>query len=1244
MKLLRNIVLVVLFCKVGCANVNAQIDTLFWFATPWVTPDHDGNTSLAFRISTFSNPSTVRMQQPAMSFDTTFTVPANSLADVPLDYLVNSLESQPADALLSTGMKITSTENITVVYDFISDLVNITPGTPNNPETYSLKGQNGMGTEFVTPFQTLWDNKNLTNDRNGDGVVTLPKQYFSVVATEDNTTIHITPNCAVIGHPADVTYSVVLPTAGSVYTCENITQLTSVAGSNLSGSIVVSDKPVAVTINDDSVNPSGGGGCFDLMGDQIVPTDVIGQEYIINEGFLNNGSNESIFIIASENFTTVSVDDGTTSTQLLNQGETYQYSIDQALTFVSADKPVYVVHMSGYGCELGMAILPPLNCAGSDEVSFARNNDQQFLLNILCEAGNEGDFVLNGSTTLVPAASFNPVPGTGGAWVGTQIDFSTVDIPVGSQNTITNGSGYFSLGVINGGPTTGCLYHYMSSFNRKVFTNAGPDFTLCSGESIVNLSGTVIGGSSTGVWQNIDGTGSIVTPSNLATTYNASPGDFNQGSVTFVLSSSGVCEPVRDTVKVSYVQAPISEAGIADTYCANNVSDIALSGGVNFASGGSWSGGNGGSFHNSGSLNTFYTPSAADLSSDSILLYLTSAGSLFSCPDHIDSVTFHITPAPVVNPGPDLTVCSDETSISLNGLVSGATTTGEWTTNGFGSFNPSGIDLTGDYLISANDVLAGGLTLTLASTNNGMCLVEKDSIQISFLNHPDVDVTSTDSVCASVNLIDLTGTISNGFGGTWTTDGFGTIVTPGNVNTQYNVSSIDTTQGFVDFYLTTGSAICPSYVDSVRVHFIVPPQVNAGIDLNFCNNEEVPLLGTTTGNSNSGFWTSLGTGTFNPGQNTLSTYYDPSSLDVNNGSVQLLLTSDTIFGCPPDIDTMEITFKSSPLADFSASSACQNENTSFTDASVASNGSINFWTWTFDNGNTTIAQNPLYMFSGHGNYDVELIVGQTNGCFDTIQQTIVVHPAPIAIFTNTVPCETVPVDFTDLSFIPSGTIVDWTYNFGSQTVNAPNTSITFPSSGSQIVTLSVTSNFGCVDDTTVTLVINPSPFADFNYNPSPALLNEEVEFTDVSQGNPIDTWYWDFGDGQADNSQNPDHNYSIGGTFDVLLEITDINGCIDTMIRPIVIALPPVLPTGFSPNGDGENDRYIIRGGPFKSIDFQIYNNWGELVYSSVDQTEGWDGDYKGVPAALGVYTWKFVVTMLNDQLIKESGDVTLIR
>lgn len=1252
MKILRYILIVLLLSNMSTSKVQAQIDTLFWFAPPWVTPDHDNNVQLAFRISTFGAAATVRMQQPALLFDTTFVVPANSLADVPLDYLVNSLESKPADAILTSGMKITSDELITVVYDFISDLITISPGTPNNPETYSLKGQNGMGTEFVTPFQTKWDNRALSTDRNGDGVVTQPKQYFSIVATEDNTTVYIKPNCDVIGHPADITYSIVLPLAGNVYTCENVTLITSNLGDNLSGSIVFADKPISVTINDDSVNPAGGGGCFDLMGDQIVPTDVIGNEYIVNIGFLNAGSDESIFIIPAENFTTVTVDDGTATTQMMNQGETWAYSITQPLTYINSDKPLYLVHMSGYGCELGMAILPPLNCAGSDEVSFARNNNQQFLLNLLCASGDEGSFTLTGpGTGTVTAASFSPVPGTGGAWVGAQIDYTTTEIPSGTQNTLTNSAGFFSMGVINGGSTTGCLYHYMSSFHRKVITDAGPDTTLCNGITTIDLTGSVSGGTTTGIWEVLDGTGTLTNPTTLVNSYTATTSDFNQGYVTFVLSSTGNCEPVTDTLRVSYIQSPIVDAGLDDGYCKNNIGAIPINGNVNFAAGANWTGGNGGAFTNPGSLSTTYTPSPVDIAQDSVILYLTSAGSFFSCPDDADTIVIRFTEAPSVIAGANAVLCSNTSTINLNGLVTGATTSGVWTTNGGGAFSPSATNPVTDYLVSANDTAAGTINLVLTSTNNGNCLAEKDSIQITFLPEPTLTITSADSICSNLALLDLTGIISSGYTPTWSTNGFGSIVAQNSINTQYNITSVDTAQGFVDFYLESNAGICPTTQDSIRISFIDPPTVFAGIDQNYCDNSIVQLNGSVSGISTTGNWTTLGTGTWNPGQNFTITTYTPSALDIANGSVNLILSSTSVFGCAPNNDVVTITFLESPVASYTVTTACAGDNSVFTDGSTISSGTMTNWDWDFGDGDTSIVQNPAHTYPGPGDYNSTLIAYSSNGCSDTAFQTLTVNPVPIADFTPTAACENIPVNLTDISFISNGLINAWSYDFGGGiTSNDQHPTHTFNGSGVQQVTLTVTSALGCFDDTTLNFSITPAPIADFSFTPEEAIVQEQVFFTDLSVGNGINQWVWDFGDGQGDNVQNPIHPFNDGGSFDITLIITDANGCIDTATYLISVGLPPVLPSGFTPNGDGENDVFYIRGGPFETVTFNIYNKWGELIFSATEKDFetswkdlGWDGTYLNQPAQLGVYTWTFVVEQ-GRKVHKKTGDVTLMR
>lgn len=1245
MKKMKYVLLLLLFAKMSFTSLQAQVDTVFWFAAPWVTPDHDNNVQMAFRVSTFGAPAEVRIQMPTATYDTTFTVPASGLVSVPLSHIVNDLESTPADAVLTSGFKITSDELITVVYDFISDLITISPGTPNNPETYSLKGKNGMGLEFVTPFQTLWNNRDLNNDRNGDGIVTDPRQFFSIVATEDNTTVWITPKCDVVGHPANVSYSVTLPLAGNVYTCENVVMTTSNPGSSLSGSIVTSNKPVSVTVNDDSVNPSGGGGCFDLMGDQIVPTDVIGTDYIVNRGFLNAGSNESIFVIPAQNFTTITIDDGGVTTTLANQGETVPYSITQPLTSITSDKPVYLVHMSGYGCELGFAILPPINCAGSAEVSFARNNNQQFLLNLLCEAGDENSFTLTGpGTGTINPAAFAPVPGTGGAYVGAQINFTTGEIPSGSQNTLTNSAGFFSMGVINGGASTGCLYHYMSSFQRKVIARAGNDTTLCSADNEVQLNGNISGGTTTGIWTVVDGTGTINNPTNLVTTYDPSPGDFTQGFVNFVLTSTGNCDPASDTMTVTYIQSPLADAGPDDSYCKNNLGSIPVSGSVQFASGGSWSGGNGGAFGNIGSFNTTYTPSPSDVANDSILLFFTSVGSLFACPDYQDTTVIYFTDPPVVNPGSDQVICTSENLVNLTGAISGATSSGIWSTNGTGSFAPTADNPVTDYLISASDISNGSLSLVLTSTNNGNCLAVADSIELNFIEEPAVDIISSDSVCSNLNLLDLEGTVSPGFTGTWNSSGFGSIVDPSDLNTQYNIAVVDTATGYIDVFLSSNPGICPSVTDSMRVYFIDPPKPLAGPDQAFCSNEVVSLNGTVTGVLNNGSWSSSGTGAFNPGPNNLVTNYVPSPGDVANGTVTLTLTAATALGCPAEVDDLTVTFLEIPTANFSATEECSGDNTAFTDLSTANAGAIDSWEWDFGTATTSTVQNPVHTYNAAGNYNATLIVGADNGCYDTITIPVTVNPTPLANFSQTIACQNLPVNFIDQSFISSGSIDSWDYDFGPDNSSDQNPSYTFNGFGMQQVTQTVTSDLGCVDDTTIQFNVNPAPNADFNFAPNPALVLENIDFLDVSTGTDINQWFWEFGDGEANNIENPTHAYDEGGDYTITLVVTDDNGCSDTTSNTITIALPPVVPSGFTPNGDGENDVFLIRGGPFSEVDFRVYNQWGELIFQSLDAAEGWDGTFNNQPSPVGVYTWTFNVKMTNDAIIKKSGDVTLIR
>ncbi len=1216
-----------LVLAVNVKQSSAQIDSVFWFAAPWVTPNHSGNTPIALRISTFNKPTTVRVYQPAGAYDQTFLVPPNSLNSHFLTAIVNTLESKPANTVLDYGIKIEADTLITVVYEVLT--------SGNNPETYSLKGTNGLGTEFVTPFQTSWNN--------GSYAPLQPKSMINIVATENATTVWITPKTNVVGHAAGVTYSVTL-NKGQTYTVENVSQATSTPGNNLSGSIIVSDKPIAVTVSDDSVGSSGGG-CKDLMGDQLVPVDVLGTEYIVNKGNMYAASNEGIYIVATKNFTEVTVINGFgTTTQLLNQGDTWNFIITDALTYVQSDKPIYVLQASGFGCEVGEAILPPINCAGSGQVSFNRTNNQTFILNVLCPTSAINNFTLNGNATLVPGSAFSTVPGTAGLWSGAQITYTVAQIPVGTSNLLVNSSDFFALGVINGGAGTGCYYHYMSSFIRRVYVDAGSDTTLCNGDPFVDLIGDVKGATTTGIWTVENGTGTFANPTDLTTTYTPTASDYAQGELVFVLNSTGNCNPVSDTIKVAFIQAPIATAGNDNTFCKNNVGAIPITGGIQYASTGFWSGGNGGAFANSNDLITTYTPSPADLAADSVALFMSSAGSFFACPSDIDTLVIYFTPSPQVIPGSDITLCASNQVVNLNGSITGPTTTGIWSTEGTGAFTPSQTSLVTDYLVSDADTAAGYFYIVLTSTNNLNCLEEKDSLLVTIIPEPSVSINSPDSVCSNTAILLLQGTVSNGFGVTWSTSGFGSIANPNSLNTSYAVSTIDTTAGFIDVFLNA-TGVCSDVKDSMRITFVNPPVVFAGLDQSYCSNEPVQLNGLISGPNPSGVWSTLGTGSFNPGNAFLQTLYFPSAADVANGGVGLILAANNTFGCATDNDTIFIVFLDVPVADFNAISVCQGQNAPFVDQSTTPSGTISNWDWNFDDGGTSIAQSPLHTFNSSGSFDVELIVESSNGCKDTIVKSVVINPLPIAAFQNTNACEKGDIYFTDISTISSGAITSWFYDFysyGSST--SQTTNFSFDEAGTYPVSFTVTSDSGCVATIVQNVVVISSPTADFTMNPNPALALQDVYFTDESVGNQLSSWVWSFGDGQNGYGQSSTHGYNTGGVYTVILTVTDINNCKDTATRLISVALLPVLPTGFSPNGDGENDIFIIRGGPFKTVDFKVYNNWGQLIFSTNDGNQGWDGTFKGENCPLGVYTWTFAVEMGNGQIVKKSGDVTLIR
>src|SRR5690606_25974148 len=132
-------------------------------------------------------------------------------------------------------------------------------------------------------------------------------------------------------------------------------------------------------------------------------------------------------------------------------------------------------------------------------------------------------------------------------------------------------------------------------------------------------------------------------------------------------------------------------------------------------------------------------------------------------------------------------------------------------------------------------------------------------------------------------------------------------------------------------------------------------------------------------------------------QNPTYTYATAGLYDVS-----LTVTSDS--GCTHTV-TQQVEVFSNPTAAFTTNDVCFGTMANFnSSASNGNGGTIDQWSWDFDYDGTThtsdnVTQNPSYNYSTPGTYDVQLIVTTSNGCSDTIIESITIFPSPLADFT-----------------------------------------------------------------------------------------------------------------------------------------------------------------------------------------------------------------------------------------------------
>jgi gliding motility-associated-like protein len=1073
----------------------AQTDTEFWFVAPEVygatnipnRPEEGaphGDSPIYLRVSGTGKPTKVTVSQPANPAFNPYTlnIVADETQTINLTPQISRIENWPPATILPYGIHLTSEEPIRAYYEESSG---------NNPEIFPLLGSNALGTEFYIPGQT-----SFANNRGS--------QAFDIVATEDSTIITILPTRNVriptnlsndSYYEAGIPFVIVL-NKGETFSARAM-RGTGIASLNnkLTGTKVTSNKPIAITISDDSIFTgvnSPGSGSFDLIGKQIIPTRLLGTEYIAIRGELDP-NRERVYVTATRNDTKVFVSDTLNLVATLKEGQTAEIRFPPTNTslYIRTSYPAYAYQLTGSGSEAADAILPAIQTkkekqtcgTGVTSQSFVRTSNSSFIMMLLTELQHKDSFLLNGQPDLITGAMFSPVAGAEG-WVAARITTLSSIITAGATTNISNKSGSFHLAFVNRlGSSAVCgFFSDYSQFLQQ------QNLYVAVGDSIPILGGTGKRGEKYLWLLSGDTTRKIVITDKSQT---------DNGKVYLQFTNVAGCTQT-DTFTVNFIPLPLLGEQVKDTaICMDNQ-----------------------------------------------LLTLHAAH-----PSHNTNTDYEWR---FLNSLPNIITNRDSVQIDVS--------------------------TPGTYYFR----------IKITDKSNSAFATTIDTIKVTVGEYPASILPKTKEACSYSVPITLNGFSSSQYAYLW--DG----VTH---NSAINVSSsgkyvLKTTD-------TTTKAAC-SIFDTIDFRVNTPPALFLGndtlLDRSFTKyllNAEVPTqIGKVKYLWNTGEQTAK--------INVSLDYYNDTSVVY---AVTLTDTSRST-NCISS-DTITLNIYADPLIKTIPDTALCSYYIPFQLDAYLPAHSLRNTTYKWNTGETT----PQIAVNAAGKYivavtDNDLVPAQTS--YDTMELVVYTAPA-IAIknsrYQNTADAIGICKGEEVIFDVPAFAKYEWSTGDTSQSIVA-NKIGTYH--------LQVTDTNGCIATDKVSIdTIFDLPFINFADTLIPTC--EDGAFT-ISSENTFVKYLWN------DNSTLPTLSVTENGMY--WLQVTDYNRCVAADTTQIFFSCKTDIqfPTAFTPNGDGINDRFMPLGKNILSYKLNIYNRWGELVHTSDETQQGWDGTFRGQSVPSGGY------------------------
>jgi hypothetical protein len=291
---------------------------------------------------------------------------------------------------------------------------------------------------------------------------------------------------------------------------------------------------------------------------------------------------------------------------------------------------------------------------------------------------------------------------------------------------------------------------------------------------------------------------------------------------------------------------------------------------------------------------------------------------------------------------------------------------------------------------------------------------------------------------------------------------------------------------------------------------------------------------------------------------------EPSFLFGAAGNYEVTLNVIDQNGCK-DTVVQNVSIQEGPVVDFSIVNPCEKQTVEFINGtSISDTLSISNYQWNISDGASSSDTSFTNVFAEYGDFQVSLVAIASNGCRDTIERTVPIHPIPNLAWEVGPACKNTWTTFENLSSIDSGNVgqTDWLVNL-QYALEGTSSAYKFVTTGVQYLNLTSISDQGCASDTLIIVNVQPEINAAFSVSPSTVVAGIPIVLSNTGFGGS--QYEWNLGDGNIIQTSSADpiealgfDASNIGDSSLIYLAIENNIGCKDTAYKYLKVNEPRV--------------------------------------------------------------------------------------